>query len=101
MPRVSIITPTMNRQSFLPALWDCVRAQSFEDIEWLIHDGSPQPAIFSGIGDPRVRYRHVPRPTSIGAKRNDLCRVARGEIIVHFDDDDYYSPHYVQDAFRS
>ena len=94
MPRVSIITPTMKRQNLLPALWECVRTQSFQDIEWLIHDGSPQPA--PAINDSRVRYMHVPQPMTIGAKRNDLCRAAHGEIIVHFDDDDFYAPHYIQ-----
>jgi|SRR5580700_603647 glycosyltransferase involved in cell wall biosynthesis len=97
MPRVSIITPTMNRQKLLPALWDCIRAQSVQDIEWLIHDGSSQPAsMFDPINDPRVRYMHVPEAMTIGAKRNDLCRAANGEIIVHFDDDDFYGPHYIQ-----
>jgi glycosyltransferase involved in cell wall biosynthesis len=101
MPRVSIITPTKNRQAFLPALWECVRNQSFSNIEWLIHDGSPQPApMFAGIKDSRVRYMHTPQPMSIGAKRNDLCRAAKGEIIVHFDDDDFYGPHYVQNMIK-
>ena len=98
MPRVSIITPTINRQNLLPALWECVRAQSFQDIEWLIHDGSPQPAsMFHTINDARVRYTHVPQPMTIGAKRNDLCLAAHGEIIVHFDDDDFYGPPYIRD----
>jgi len=82
MPRVSIITPTINRQDLLPALWDCVRAQSVEDIEWLVFDGSPQRApMFEGIDDPRVCYRHVADSMTIGAKRNALCDAATGEII--------------------
>jgi glycosyltransferase involved in cell wall biosynthesis len=98
MPRVSIITPTKDRQAFLPALWECVRNQSLNNIEWLIHDGSPQPApMFAGIKDPRVKYMHEPKVMTIGAKRNELCRAAKGEIIVHFDDDDFYAPHYIQD----
>jgi hypothetical protein len=68
MPRVSIITPTINRQDLLPALWDCVRAQSVEDIEWLVFDSSPQSApMFDAIEDPRVCYRHVPDSMTIGA----------------------------------
>lgn len=100
MPRVSIITPTMNRQDFLPALWKCVRAQFEQNFEWLIHDGSPQAAsMFNAISDPRVNYMHVPQPQpmTIGAKRNYLCSKAQGEIIVHFDDDDFYGPHYIRD----
>jgi glycosyltransferase involved in cell wall biosynthesis len=97
MPQVSIVTPTINRQTLLPALWDYVRAQSVQDFEWLVHDGSPQPAsMFHAINDSRVRYMHAPKAMTIGAKRNDLCQAANGKIIVHFDDDDFYGPHYIQ-----
>jgi len=96
MPRVSIVTPTVNRQDLLPDLWKCVRAQSFQDIEWLVHDGSAQPASsLTAIGDPRIKYTHAPQAMTIGAKRNELCRAAQGEVIVHFDDDDFYGSQYV------
>jgi hypothetical protein len=32
---------------------------------------------------------------TIGAKRNQLVAEARGEIVAHFDDDDYYAPAYL------
>ena len=35
------------------------------------------------------------RKISIGEKRNILIEKAKGEIIVQFDDDDYYAPNYV------
>jgi glycosyltransferase involved in cell wall biosynthesis len=40
---------------------------------------------------PGVRYLHLPARKSIGAKRNLACQHARGEIIAHWDDDDWYS----------
>jgi glycosyltransferase involved in cell wall biosynthesis len=97
MPRVSIITPTMeDRHRFLPMLWDCVRTQSvFRDVEWLIRDSSQRAATFDWIGR-HVRYQHAPDEMTIGAKRNVLCAAAQGETIVHFDDDDYYGPQYIQ-----
>jgi glycosyltransferase involved in cell wall biosynthesis len=98
MSRVSIITPTINRPELLPALWDCVRTQSVEDIEWLVLDGSQQRAsMFDAIDDPRVYYKHAPEPLTIGTKRNALCDAAKGEIIAHFDDDDFYGPRYIED----
>jgi len=97
MPRVSIITPTKDRHDMLPAIWECVRRQSMADFEWLVHDGSAQPAaLFKTIADPRVRYIHEPRPMTIGAKRNTLCEAATGGIIAQFDDDDHYAPHYIE-----
>ena len=101
MPRVSIITPTRDRQAFLPALWECVRAQTFQDIEWLIHDGSPQPAaMFAAIKDPRVRYMHVQQADVHWCEAECFVRCRAGEVIVHFDDDDYYGPHYVQNMIK-
>jgi hypothetical protein len=61
MPRVSIITPTLNRQDLL-----CVRAQSVEDIEWLVFDASPQTApMFHGIDAMISLSRHRIRQLSI------------------------------------
>lgn len=34
-------------------------------------------------------------------KRNDLVSMALGDYIVHFDDDDYYSPSYVSHHIRA
>jgi hypothetical protein len=33
---------------------------------------------------------------TIGAKRNALVKEAKGDILIHFDDDDHYAPHYVE-----
>jgi glycosyltransferase involved in cell wall biosynthesis len=96
MPLVSIITPTKDRQNLLPLLWEYVRNQSIKDFEWLIHDGSQQPATFDWINNAHVTYTHAPEPLMIGAKRNALCGTARGNIIAHFDDDDFYGPKYLE-----
>jgi glycosyltransferase involved in cell wall biosynthesis len=98
MPRVTIITPTKDRQPLLPAIWNCVRAQSDRDFEWLVHDGSSQSAesMFKSFNDPRVHYVHEPKQMRIGARRNALCEAAKGDIIAQFDDDDYYAPQYIK-----
>lgn len=99
MPKISIITPTKNREHHLPAIWDCVQKQSIQDVEWLISDDSPTPSSFlTGVarGNKNVRYLHDSKPLTIGAKRNLLVKEAKGDIIVHFDDDDYYAPGYIE-----
>jgi glycosyltransferase involved in cell wall biosynthesis len=102
-PVVSIITPTANRHAFLPAIAQCVLNQTVA-WEWLVHDDSPEPSRFMidlCAADPRVRYVHHDGPRgTIGAKRNFLIGQARGELIAHFDDDDYYAPHYLADMIR-
>jgi glycosyltransferase involved in cell wall biosynthesis len=93
---VSVITPTFGRQRFHPALHAMFAAQQHDAIELLVDDDSPSPSpYFAQLSDPRVRYTHSPVRASIGAKRNRLIERARGAVIVAFDDDDYYAPHYV------
>lgn len=96
---ISILTPTRDREHFLPAIRVCVESQTIQDIEWLVHDGSPAPSPFlTGIAasDKRLRYFHDPQTMTIGAKRNALVREANGEILIHMDVDDYYAPHYIE-----
>jgi len=95
-PKVSIITPTFNREQFLPLAHRCFRAQTYHDLEWLVLDDSPAPSAYlQAHGDPRVRYFHSAERLPIGRKRNRLIAEAAGDVIVQFDDDDYYSPGYV------
>ncbi|WP_277187034.1 glycosyltransferase [Caballeronia sp. BR00000012568055] len=72
--------------------------------EWLVHDNSPEPSAFMQAlcaTDPRVRYFHsAGERQSIGWKRNLLIGEARAPLIAHFDDDDYYAPHYLADMIR-
>src|SRR6185369_5699726 len=41
---------------------------------------------------PRVRYVRLDGRLTVGAKRNHACGLARGAIIAHWDDDDWYPP---------
>lgn len=93
---VSIVTPTGNRPKLLDAAAWCVAGQLFRHYEWLILDDgeAPHPTL-SRVTDPRIRYWHTDVRQSIGAKRNWLIERARGDIIVHFDDDDFYGPQYL------
>jgi glycosyltransferase involved in cell wall biosynthesis len=91
---VSIVTPTHGRARLLPRLARCFARQSYPELELVVLDDSPEPAA-SFTQDPRVRYVHDPVRTSIGHKRNRLLELARGELVVHFDDDDLYAPGYV------
>jgi glycosyltransferase involved in cell wall biosynthesis len=98
-PLVSIITPTFGREAFLPAIAACVRSQSYQNIEWLVLDDSPEPsgAMTKDIGR-KLTYLHAPERLSVGAKRNALLAKANGEIVVHFDDDDFYGANYIETA---
>jgi hypothetical protein len=66
--------------------------------EWLVLDDSPGPSPFMQTLAARnawVHYFHSSQPMSVGAKRNYLVDAARGSSVAHFDDVDYYAPHYL------
>lgn len=90
-PLLSCIMPTYNRRPFIPLALQRFREQSYPQRELIIVDDGSDP-----IGDlvrhePAVRYIRLDRRTSIGAKRNLACSEARGELVAHWDDDDWYS----------
>ena len=97
-PCVSITTPARLRTQFLPRIARCVLAQTVS-WEWVVHDDSPTPDAFMqrlARDDARVRYIHSPEPMTIGAKRNAMIDAACSPHIAHFDDDDVYTPTYLE-----
>lgn len=46
-------------------------------------------------GSERVRLIHLSEMRQIGAKRNFGCKRAAGDVICHFDDDDYSAPERI------
>jgi len=97
MPPVSVITPTGGRAAFLAQALEHFRSQDYPHLEWLILDDSPEPdRAFLALREPNIRYCHdAGVRLTIGEKRNKLVELATGEIIVHFDDDDFYAPCYI------
>ena len=109
-PPVSILTPTYNRRQFLPRLYSYILAQEYpvERMEWVILDDGTDSvedlvAGFRAEGKGRleIQYVRVSEKLTIGAKRNRLHDLARGEILVNMDDDDYYMPVRVSHAVIS
>lgn len=60
--------------------------------ELIIIDDSPTPLDASKTAAGDVRYVWTNHRLTVGAKRNLACALARGELIAHFDDDDWYAP---------
>ena len=76
------------------------------DVEWIVVDDSA--VSFShwftrsplGQALQRLTYVHLPHKVTIGCKRNLVKTLARGQYLVHMDDDDYYAPNYVDTVIR-
>jgi glycosyltransferase involved in cell wall biosynthesis len=109
MIEVSVVTPTYNRRMFIPTLIDLYSAQTYpkDKMEWIIIDDGRDKVeeLFQEAAKiiPNIRYVRKEEKMRLGAKRNELNKLARGKIIVAMDDDDYYPPERVQtvvDAFK-
>lgn len=84
--------PTCDRRPFVAQAIDYFLRQDYPRRELLIVDDGSDPVADLVPDDPRVRYLREKRRISLGAKRNLACREAKGEILVHWDDDDWHAP---------
>lgn len=99
--KVSAICPTYNRRKYLPGLISCFLSQTYKNSELVIVDDGEEGASDLVPVNPRVRYirLHSGRLPQ-GEKRNVCCELATGEIIIHFDDDDWSAPTRIEDQVR-
>jgi glycosyltransferase involved in cell wall biosynthesis len=88
-PLVSCIMPTANRGAFVPQAIQYFLRQDYPNRELIVVDDGADPVENLIPPDARVRYVRLERKHTIGAKRNLACENANGEIVVHWDDDDW------------
>jgi O-antigen biosynthesis protein len=91
-PFVSCIMPTANRRWFAQRAIAYFMRQDYSDRELLVLDDGEDRVEDLIPGDARVRYVALDQRLVLGAKRNRACELARGEVIVHWDDDDWQAP---------
>ncbi len=99
LPLVSIVTPTRDRPRFLHQCAEYVRRQSYlrSLMQWVIVDSGDEPPS-SDFADLKLGagVHVVTAKGSLGHLHNLANRVARGAIIVHFDDDDWHASTRVE-----
>ncbi len=96
-PKVSVITPTYNRASFLPRVWESLRWQTESNFEWLvIDDGSTDDTaeVVKGFRDPRVRYIRLETNMGVNQARARGASEARAPYLVFLDSDDALYDHH-------
>jgi glycosyltransferase involved in cell wall biosynthesis/predicted O-methyltransferase YrrM len=95
-PLVSCIMPTHNRRCFIPRAVEYFLRQDYEPKELLVVDDGSDAIGDLLPADPRLRYVRLHEKRTVGEKRNLACEQARGEIIVHWDDDDWQAPRRIR-----
>ncbi|HMV67371.1 MAG TPA: glycosyltransferase family 2 protein [Myxococcota bacterium] len=95
-PFVSVLCPTRDRREFLPQLLRCYRQQAWpaDRMELIVVDDG-RDRVGDLLDAPDVRYEALDTRVPLGTKRNRLCELARGEILVNMDDDDWHPPDRV------
>ena len=84
--------PTADRRRFVPGAIRYFLAQDYPEKELVIVDDGADAVADLVPDDPRIRYFRNETRQPVGAKRNFACREARGDMLVHWDDDDWSAP---------
>lgn len=91
-PPVSCVMPTANRRPFVAQAIRYFLAQDYPEKELVIVDDGTVPVADLASDTASLRYFRLDKPQSVGAKRNFAIQQAGGEIIIHWDDDDWSAP---------
>lgn len=91
-PLVSCLMPTSNRRQYVPSAIAMFLKQDYPSKELVVVDDGTDAVADLIPDDPSIRYQRLTRRETVGAKRNVAARLARGEYLVHWDDDDWFAP---------
>jgi predicted nucleotidyltransferase len=94
-PMVSCIMPTFNRRRFIAQTLRNLMRQDYPNVELVVIDDGTEPVADLLADVPGCTYIRLDERVTIGHKRNLACEAARGEIVVQWDDDDWYGAHRV------
>lgn len=100
-PLVTCVMPTCNRRRYVPHAIDCFLRQDYPRLELLIVDDGADEVGDLMPADPRLRYVRLASRQQIGVKRNTACELAAGDVIVHWDDDDWSADSRVSDEVQA
>ena len=95
MPLVSCIMPTYNRRLFVPQAIKYFLRQDYPHKELIIVDDGADKVEDLIPAHEQIKYLRLEHRASIGAKRNLAVGQSRGEIVVHWDDDDWYAENRI------
>jgi glycosyltransferase involved in cell wall biosynthesis len=91
-PLISCIMPTRDRPEFALQAVRYFQRQDYPARELVIVDDGAEDLEARLPLDRRIRYVRSAASESLGAKRNRACSLACGDIVAHWDDDDWHGP---------
>ena len=105
-PTVSVILPTYNRASFLPAAFEAMLAQRVPSLEIIVGDDGSRDATKDVIETLSrdcpfpVKYVYQANEGAYGARNRGLSLVT-GEYVAFYDSDDIWLPHHLDTCVKA
>jgi glycosyltransferase involved in cell wall biosynthesis len=90
LPRVSCLMPTFDRRPFVRRAVEYFLRQDYPNLELIVVDDGVEPVNDLLVSCSDIRYERLDTWASIGEKRNIAADLARGDILICWDDDDWY-----------
>lgn len=90
-PKVSVLVPTYNRSAYLAKALNSILSQTYSDFEIIITDNcslDDTEAVVASFSDDRIKYLRNEYNVGAVGNYNKALRVAKGEFIHLFSDDD-------------
>lgn len=94
-PFVSCIMPTADRHKYIPFAIRYFLEQDYPNKELIIIDDGKESILPFIPEDPNIFYYYSAPLGTVGLKRNYACNKANGEIIMHWDDDDWHASDWI------
>jgi len=91
-PLVSCIMATADRRTLVPQAIRYFQRQEYPNKELIVLDDGADELADLIPQDASIRYVRIEQRHTMGAKHNAGCEMAHGEILVHWDDDDWMAP---------
>jgi len=88
--------PTCNRRAFVPHALRYFLRQDYPNKELIILDDGTDGIQDLIPGDKEIKYIKLGKKITLGAKRNLCVCESRGDLIMHWDDDDWYSANRLE-----
>jgi glycosyltransferase involved in cell wall biosynthesis len=101
LPQVTCVMPTGDRPSFVKQAIRYFQNQDYPNKELLIVDDGNEPVSDLIPDENQIRYVRLDKKLKLGTKRNICVEESRSNLIMHWDDDDWYASNRISDQVNA
>lgn len=98
-PKVTVIIPSAQRSDLLEQAIEIYQSQDYHNKELIIFESKAR-FVSLETEDDMTHYKTISHPT-VGEARNLAIARSKGDIIIHQDDDDIYTPDWISRSVQA